>query len=240
MAILKHTEFSKVVDWMQEDFTSYIQFLEAMLIIIILTQHLSSGSEPEITCLLCMKAVSPGLCKKIIPPAVHGRIWPSFSSLQEESLISLTLSLQVSILLLTLMLVFASFGVQLFAGKLAKCNDPHIISRVRTVFLLQSNNMLCHFCLLGKTNWSSQWKMELLGTFLFRSWMMEEKVIKQWVNEGKAGVSCKRNKTSPNIGDCLQKFMPCYLQRTGCHMVLTMGNNVFAFLGQKLKTRLGC
>lgn len=39
--------------------------------------------------------------------------------------------LQVSILLLTLMLVFASFGVQLFAGKLAKCNDPHILKRVR-------------------------------------------------------------------------------------------------------------
>lgn len=37
---------------------------------------------------------------------------------------------QVSILLLTLMLVFASFGVQLFAGKLAKCNDPHIIEEV--------------------------------------------------------------------------------------------------------------
>uniref|UniRef100_A0A4W3GNM6 Sodium leak channel NALCN n=1 Tax=Callorhinchus milii TaxID=7868 RepID=A0A4W3GNM6_CALMI len=35
----------------------------------------------------------------------------------------------VSILLLTLMLVFASFGVQLFAGKLAKCNDPHITRR---------------------------------------------------------------------------------------------------------------
>uniref|UniRef100_A0A3P8RZL0 Sodium leak channel NALCN n=1 Tax=Amphiprion percula TaxID=161767 RepID=A0A3P8RZL0_AMPPE len=35
----------------------------------------------------------------------------------------------VSILLLTLMLVFASFGVQLFAGKLAKCNDPHILKR---------------------------------------------------------------------------------------------------------------
>ncbi|KAG9349573.1 hypothetical protein JZ751_028021, partial [Albula glossodonta] len=35
----------------------------------------------------------------------------------------------VSILLLTLMLVFASFGVQLFAGKLAKCNDPHIMRR---------------------------------------------------------------------------------------------------------------
>uniref|UniRef100_A0A8C7SV61 Sodium leak channel NALCN n=1 Tax=Oncorhynchus mykiss TaxID=8022 RepID=A0A8C7SV61_ONCMY len=35
----------------------------------------------------------------------------------------------VSILLLTLMLVFASFGVQLFAGKLAKCNDPHVFLR---------------------------------------------------------------------------------------------------------------
>ncbi|XP_037095542.1 sodium leak channel non-selective protein isoform X2 [Syngnathus acus] len=35
----------------------------------------------------------------------------------------------VSILLLTLMLVFASFGVQLFAGKLAKCNDPHVHKR---------------------------------------------------------------------------------------------------------------
>uniref|UniRef100_A0A3Q3A3Q0 Sodium leak channel NALCN n=1 Tax=Kryptolebias marmoratus TaxID=37003 RepID=A0A3Q3A3Q0_KRYMA len=35
----------------------------------------------------------------------------------------------VSILLLTLMLVFASFGVQLFAGKLAKCNDPRILRR---------------------------------------------------------------------------------------------------------------
>ncbi|XP_063069681.1 sodium leak channel non-selective protein [Engraulis encrasicolus] len=35
----------------------------------------------------------------------------------------------VSILLLTLMLVFASFGVQLFAGKLAKCNDPNIERR---------------------------------------------------------------------------------------------------------------
>ncbi|XP_056895404.1 sodium leak channel non-selective protein isoform X3 [Takifugu flavidus] len=37
--------------------------------------------------------------------------------------------LLVSILLLTLMLVFASFGVQLFAGKLAKCNDSRILKR---------------------------------------------------------------------------------------------------------------
>ncbi|XP_057708346.1 sodium leak channel non-selective protein isoform X2 [Corythoichthys intestinalis] len=36
----------------------------------------------------------------------------------------------VSILLLTLMLVFASFGVQLFAGKLAKCNDPHVLRQI--------------------------------------------------------------------------------------------------------------
>ncbi|XP_032878993.1 sodium leak channel non-selective protein isoform X2 [Amblyraja radiata] len=35
----------------------------------------------------------------------------------------------VSILLLTLMLVFASFGVQLFAGKLAKCNDARVNRR---------------------------------------------------------------------------------------------------------------
>uniref|UniRef100_A0A671QAW2 Sodium leak channel NALCN n=1 Tax=Sinocyclocheilus anshuiensis TaxID=1608454 RepID=A0A671QAW2_9TELE len=35
----------------------------------------------------------------------------------------------VSILLLTLMLVFATFEVQLFAGKLAKCNDPHISNK---------------------------------------------------------------------------------------------------------------
>ena len=47
---------------------------------------------------------------------------------------SFDLLLQVSILLLTLMLVFASFGVQLFAGKLAKCNDPHITARVRAHF----------------------------------------------------------------------------------------------------------
>ncbi|MGH0143002.1 UNVERIFIED_CONTAM: hypothetical protein FKN15_037422 [Acipenser sinensis] len=41
----------------------------------------------------------------------------------------------VSILLLTLMLVFASFGVQLFAGKLAKCNDHHVIRRVSILLL---------------------------------------------------------------------------------------------------------
>ncbi|XP_029112498.1 sodium leak channel NALCN isoform X4 [Scleropages formosus] len=35
----------------------------------------------------------------------------------------------VSILLLTLMLVFACFGVQLFAGELAKCNDPRVSRR---------------------------------------------------------------------------------------------------------------
>lgn len=29
------------------------------------------------------------------------------------------------------MLVFASFGVQLFAGKLAKCNDSRILKRVK-------------------------------------------------------------------------------------------------------------
>ncbi|KAK2118827.1 hypothetical protein P7K49_000213 [Saguinus oedipus] len=44
----------------------------------------------------------------------------------------------VSILLLTLMLVFASFGVQLFAGKLAKCNDPNIIRRCQSTVAILS------------------------------------------------------------------------------------------------------
>ncbi len=50
---------------------------------------------------------------------------------EQSALNSWLILLQVSILLLTLMLVFASFGVQLFAGKLAKCNDPHILRRVQ-------------------------------------------------------------------------------------------------------------
>lgn len=36
------------------------------------------------------------------------------------------------------------------------------------------------------------------------------------------------------------EFMPYFLQRTECHMELTMENDTFAFLGQQLKTRLGC
>lgn len=51
---------------------------------------------------------------------------------------------QVSILLLTLMLVFASFGVQLFAGKLAKCNDPDIIDEVGLNALLFSTVLTSH------------------------------------------------------------------------------------------------
>lgn len=141
------------------------------------------------------KAISPGLCHKTILPAVHQGSWSSFSSLQKKKLTSTTSFLQVSILLLTLMLVFASFGVQLFAGKLAKCNDPHIISRVRTAFLLQNNSMLCHFCLLGKASGAIRaimWETEILGSFLFRSRMMEGKVIKESANEGKDGFPYKK------------------------------------------------
>jgi sodium leak channel non-selective protein len=49
---------------------------------------------------------------------------------------------QVSILLVLLMFVFASFGVQLYGGKLARCNDkdPNITKRV---------GVLCHYCLLA-------------------------------------------------------------------------------------------
>lgn len=50
--------------------------------------------------------------------------------------------LQVSILLLTLMLVFASFGVQLFAGKLEKCNDANILTKVEK----QSFSYIVTFC----------------------------------------------------------------------------------------------
>jgi len=35
----------------------------------------------------------------------------------------------VSILLIVLMFVFASYGVQLFGGRLARCNDPTILRR---------------------------------------------------------------------------------------------------------------
>ncbi|XP_061437914.1 SLIT and NTRK-like protein 2 [Lethenteron reissneri] len=45
----------------------------------------------------------------------------------------------VSILLLTLMFVFASFGVQLFAGKLAKCNDPHVVLEEECVGIFRIN-----------------------------------------------------------------------------------------------------
>jgi hypothetical protein len=38
--------------------------------------------------------------------------------------------LLVSILLIVLLFVFASYGVQIFGGKMARCNDPNITSRV--------------------------------------------------------------------------------------------------------------
>lgn len=59
---------------------------------------------------------------------------------------------QVSILLLTLMLVFASFGVQLFAGKLAKCNDPRILRRVSQETLSYYN-----LCLLSTHSAGIYW-----------------------------------------------------------------------------------
>jgi len=46
--------------------------------------------------------------------------------------------LQVSILLILLMFMFASYGVQLFGGKLARCNDPAIGRRVSSSLSLLS------------------------------------------------------------------------------------------------------
>ena len=48
-----------------------------------------------------------------------------FLSNNERSLLS-----QVSVLLIVLMFVFASYGVQLFGGKLARCNDKSITLKV--------------------------------------------------------------------------------------------------------------
>ena len=45
----------------------------------------------------------------------------------------------VSVLLLSLIFVFASYGVQIFAGELLKCNDVHITKKVH----------VCHGCQKG-------------------------------------------------------------------------------------------
>lgn len=79
---------------------------------------------PRISYHFIWKAVCPHPCSN------QAYCWLSYPEIW-----CLTDFFQVSILLLTLMLVFASFGVQLFAGKLAKCNDPNIIRRVRYCFL---------------------------------------------------------------------------------------------------------
>lgn len=48
--------------------------------------------------------------------------------------ISIILSVfQVSTLLILLMFVFASYGVQLYGGRLARCNDPTILNRSECV-----------------------------------------------------------------------------------------------------------
>lgn len=42
--------------------------------------------------------------------------------------------LQVSVLLIVLMFVFACYGVHMFGGRLARCNDPEIKERVIILF----------------------------------------------------------------------------------------------------------
>lgn len=51
-------------------------------------------------------------------------------------------------------------------------------------------------------------------------------LVQKQDGEGKGVKGVK--KLSPNIWDCLKKnikFVPCYLQRTGCHMELCMQND---------------
>ena len=63
--------------------------------------------------------------------------------------------LQVSILLILLMFMFASYGVQLFGGKLARCNDPLISHRVSlhsTSSPSSHRNVVsCHSSLCGRS-----------------------------------------------------------------------------------------
>lgn len=102
-------------------------------------------------CHLLFACCKPFACTSLLKPVQVWLLGIHCASILWEFYPKYNFSLftQVSILLLTLMLVFASFGVQLFAGKLAKCNDPQIIEEVglRALFLitvLTSFNLLVH------------------------------------------------------------------------------------------------
>ena len=65
----------------------------------------------------------------------------------------LVLGLQVSVLLVVLMFIFASYGVQLFGGKLARCNDHTIKVRV------SCQKQLLWIILFRKRGEKSCWKI---------------------------------------------------------------------------------
>ncbi|RMC06780.1 hypothetical protein DUI87_16226 [Hirundo rustica rustica] len=104
-------------------------YLVSLIFLCWMPQNVPAKSGAQL--LMVLRCLRPLRIFKLVPQMrkVVRELFSGFKEIFLKSLTSPTSSLQVSILLLTLMLVFASFGVQLFAGKLAKCNDPHIISR---------------------------------------------------------------------------------------------------------------
>ncbi|KAB0372959.1 hypothetical protein FD755_015712, partial [Muntiacus reevesi] len=93
-------------------------YLVSLIFLCWMPQNVPAESGAQL--LLVLRCLRPLRIFKLVPQ-MRKVVRELFSGFKEIFL--------VSILLLTLMLVFASFGVQLFAGKLAKCNDPNIIRR---------------------------------------------------------------------------------------------------------------
>lgn len=81
-------------------------------------RNVSSGSSSQI--LMIMRCVRPLRIFTLVP---HMRkvVYELCRGFKEILL--------VSILLILLMFIFASYGVQLYGGRLAKCNDPTIFRR---------------------------------------------------------------------------------------------------------------
>ncbi|KAB1267741.1 Sodium leak channel non-selective protein [Camelus dromedarius] len=99
-------------------------YLVSLIFLCWMPQNVPAESGAQL--LLVLRCLRPLRIFKLVPQ-MRKVVRELFSGFKEIFL--------VSILLLTLMLVFASFGVQLFAGKLAKCNDPNIIRRMHGIYI---------------------------------------------------------------------------------------------------------
>lgn len=71
---------------------------------------------------------------------------------------------QVSVLLILLMFIFASYGVQLFGGRLAQCTDHNIVNKVRTKSWSENyNNKTNNFSLSNTVEKNKQVKLPLIS-----------------------------------------------------------------------------